>query len=199
MPRDFVINGETMVNVQGFLSVSGGFGSFELGLTSESVRVSPRFIHRDVHIDDFGPDIPVEVINMLADVHIRMILVHYDPQVLTACVGESLGGSLIDGRMIPAGTPMGGGFPLGAFGNHYIELTLTSPFLSPWRFPAAYLTSQPLEIPLGTERSLVQLDWRAIPYTIPNFSSGPMAGPVGITFFSGSEIISSGVALWYRS
>ena len=101
---------------------------------------------------------------MLADVHIRMSLVHFDKDVLSACISESMAGG-DEGDLAGAGTPMGGGAGLGADGNHYISVNLLSPVLdNPWRFLACYLSEQPVQYPLGTERSLVALNWRCIPY-----------------------------------
>jgi hypothetical protein len=53
MARDFYINGESMVRVQG--NPESGFEDLtELGLSNEAIHVSPRFYHHDVIPDDFG-------------------------------------------------------------------------------------------------------------------------------------------------
>jgi hypothetical protein len=200
--RDYVINGETLVKVKGngALASSGFPGEaalWELGLASEAVRVVPRFSYQDVHTDDFGPNIPAEVMWMLADVRIEMVLVHYDRAVLDACISEAMGGiSFPAGAIAPAGQCLGRGLPLFSSGNHYVSLSLMSPVLGvPWRFPASYLDSSPLIIPLGTERTLAHLSWRAIPYRLPAW---PGFNPSAIVnnFRSGAEIVSSGIVLW---
>jgi hypothetical protein len=181
--RDFQINGETLVRVRG--NPSTPFASAtDLGLAQKEVRIVPRFVHHDVHIDDFGPDVPVDVHWMLAEVSIRMTLAHYDANILKAVWAESMGGGT-EGTMVGAGTPMGAGVAVGAAGNHYVSLNLLSPVLGlPWRFRACYLANTPFEQPLGTERTLAVLTWRAIPYV-------PYPSSVG-------ELTSTGAVLWDR-
>lgn len=184
MARDYVISGETLVRVKG--NPSSAIASLsELGLAEKEVRIVPRFIHQDVHTDDFGPEIPAEVLAMLADVTIRMTLVHYDKSILDTCLAESLGGGT-PGVMPGAGVPMGAYSAVTTGNNHFISLNLLSPQLNfPWRFRAAYLANTPAEIPIGTERTLAVLTWRAIPYAFPPSSVG--------------EIQSKGTILWDRT
>ncbi len=208
MSRKFVINGECFVQVKGNGAIAELaknppdplVGSLQdLGLTTESVTIIPRFSHYAVKADDFGPDVPAEILWNLAEVRISMTLVHYDDFVLDAVIAESMCGGVGDGpigvvgwagQMMPAGTPMGGNKPLYTSGNHYIGLNISSPILGfPWRFPATYLASQPVVIPLGTRRSEVQLNWRAIPYQF--YSGDNKTQPL-------VEIVSSGVELWTR-
>lgn len=166
MARDFSINGETLVLVKG---MQGTFLSHlqELGLSDSQIRITPKFSHKDMHADDFGPDIPPDVMWMLAEVQIAMTLIHFDQAVLEAVITESMCGVGF-GVMQAAGTPMGGGVARFANGNHYVGLNLTSPVLGkPWRFLTSLLTGPPVEIPLGVEASIVQLNWRAIPYAPP--------------------------------
>lgn len=206
MTRAFQINGETLVRVRGGAHMSGvAIGTVsELGLASESIQVIPRFVHKDIKCDDFGPDIAADMMTQLADVTIRMQLIHYDRDVLDICMDESMGGGRGGvfirnaGVLPPAGTILGGLKPLFASGNHFISLNLASPQLVyPWRFPAAYLTGQPLEIPLGSKSSIVVAEWRAIPYVVPprvttlSAASGTMS--------SVGEIQSSGALLWDRT
>mgnify|MGYP001608992929 FL=1 len=108
MARDFIINGETLVKVKGSSSSSISTLS-ELGLAEKEVTISPRFYHSEMRADDFGPNIPPEVMWMLADVQIAMTLVHFDRAVLEACISESMGGSTFGVFLAGAGTPMGGG------------------------------------------------------------------------------------------
>lgn len=195
MPRDYIIYGETMVKVKGNGALSATLAGgtdflatlWELGLATEGVRIIPRFIHQDIHVDDFGPNIPAEVMCMMADCRIEMTLIHYDALVLDACITESLGSSKFpSGTLAPAGQTLGRGLPLFSSGCHYISLSLAaSRLVSPWRFPTSYLDSHPLIIPIGTERTIVNLSWRAIPYKplMPNFGQS-------------EEIMSSGAVLW---
>jgi hypothetical protein len=200
MPRDFVINGECLVKVKGGQHMSGrAIGDLsELGLSVDAVRITPRFIHADVKCDDFGPDIPAEVRWQLAEVGIRMVLLHYDEDVLDICLRESMGGGNVlgaAGTMSPAGRPLGRGLPLLASGNNYISLNLTAPILDkPWNFPASYLTGPPVEIPLGVGVTAAVCNWRAIPYK-------PLVGSGRTFVLSGhtQEIASSGVPLWFRA
>lgn len=191
MTRAYQINGECLVEVKGGAHQSGNAigDRTELGLASEQVIIRPRFVHADVHVDDFGPDIPPEVLCMLAEVQLSMTLIHYDKDALQVCIEESLGQfsspATVDGVIGPAGSPLGNGRPRLASGCHYISVNLTSPVLNyPWRFRTCYLADRPVEIPLGTHTSLVNLNWRCIPYRPSS---------------SGVEISSSGAVLWDHS
>lgn len=189
MARDFIINGETLVKVKGMTGTSIASVQ-ELGLTSDETWIVPHFSHRDLHIDDFGPDIPPEVLWMLSTVTIRMTLVHYDNSILRTCITESMAGGT-EGTMVGAGTPMGGGADIFSDKNHYISLNLLSPNLSlPWRFRSTYLAEPPVEYPLGTGASLVRLNWRAIPYYPPT-SVGELS--------AGTAYRSTGRVLWDRT
>ncbi len=198
MPRAYQINGAALVMVKG----NGAFATpssptvavlHELGLSKDQIEIIPKWKHEDIFIDDFGPNVPAEVMWMLAEVTIRMKLIHYDRTVLKACIIESMGGGT-EGVMQPAGLPMGGGVAVLQPGNHYISLGILSPRLNdPWRFRATYLDSQPLEIPVGTEASVVYCSWRAIPYTLAGdgyFVTGSQNDPAP------GELISSGTVLW---
>lgn len=171
MSRNFVVYGEFIV------SVSGTFFDEieELGLTAEPVRIVPIYNHRDIPTDGFGPNVPVETLWNMGECLIYMTLVNYDTNVLGRCYRASMGGGNpdfvdednLDGFMGPAGIPMGGGAGIGQGGNYYTSLHLyptQDGAYEPYRFRACYLNSQPLEIPIGTERTLVRLGWRCIPY-----------------------------------
>jgi hypothetical protein len=173
----------------------------ELGLTSDAVRVEPRFRFADIKADDYGPSIPAEVQFQMSDAIIRMTLVHYDFQILDICMSESMGGGAINygvdiiqpiniapgiddffqlagnrggiaGTNAAAGSLLGNGLPMYMSGNHLVSLTLTAPYTSNlWRFRSCYLTEKPVVYPIGTQYSKVELTWRAIPYA-PIFVSG---------------------------
>ena len=210
MSRDFQINGETMVSVIGGAhAIMSGAASgspiayvSQLGLADRYVTISPNYYYDDVLIDDFGPNVPAEKLWMLSTVNIGMSLIHYDPVVLSMVMGESMGGADYSqlgtngvGTMVGAGSPLGNYLPLLASGNHWLMLGLASPVLNaPWRFLATHLTGPPLEIPLGTGKTIVKLNFEAIPYPISccMFSGGIS----GLTLKSGSELTSSGTVLW---
>ena len=215
MARDFHIPGEVLVQVKGGEhSTSGLVGNNfaiatirELGLASEGIHVLPRFFHEDVYVDDFGKNVPPEVQWNLADATIRMTLVHYDRRILATCIAESMGGAKpnrvppIDlgreGILKPAGSLMGNNLAPFSSGWHYISLNLSAPEMDyPWRFPSCYLQDPPIDIPLGTEKQMVLLNWRAIPYGFqpPQSTSFDYFG--GETIIEGREITSSGQVLW---
>ena len=189
MSRDLVIPGEALVRVKGMGALAledGGAGLHELGLAVEDVRIVPRFYHHEMRIDDYGPNVPAELLWMLADCTIEMVLIHFDRAVLSACLVNSMGAPAgnVEGRMAAAGTMMGGGKPLRQPGNRYISLTIASPQDDyPWRFPAAYLATPPVEYPLGTKAAAVACSWRAIPYAVTDLEQT-------------AELVSENVQLW---
>ena len=229
MARDYVINGETLVRVKGGQHYSGGpiAELSELGLSDSFIRISPRWFHHDINIDDFGPNVPAEVMWQLSEVNIYMTLVHFDKRVLQRCMAEAGAGAgffpgfeftSLEGTMAPTGSLLGNYRPLLASGNHYISVNLLSPVEEfPWRFFACYLMAPPNHWPIGVRRSIVELQWRCIPY--PNFeyvnlsggsesavpifdSDGTLIGGVGSPGFTtivpnrSGELISSGVILF---
>lgn len=202
MARDVILNGEVMVRVKGAPlgplrdpQNANANKLYELGLAEKETRVRLNFKTKDINIDDYGPDVPVEVMYQLTDAHISMTLVHFDNDVLQRCVACAMGGSVISnedlinasvpinqGTLVSMGTLYGNNVPLQSAGNQYIELSLSSPVLKyPWRFPSTYILNV-AEFPLGTKRMLVHLEWRAIPYQyIPTFGT-----TIGEVFSSGA-------------
>ena len=92
MPRDFYINGETMVYVKGRADSLLLGTRQELGLSDGMIRVIPDFRHHELNVDAWG-EAPVDVQFMLATVTISMTLIHFDEAVLDDCVQESMGGA----------------------------------------------------------------------------------------------------------
>lgn len=175
MARAFFINGESMVSVKG--NVNSNISSLsQLGLSDGPIRVTPDFRHRDVIVDATGPEIPNDIQCFLAAVNINMTLVHFDRSVLDYCMQESLAGMGTNntvGQMPRAGTLMGNGAARFAAGNRYIGLNILSPVATkPWRFYFAYITGPPMEFPLGTEKSIVTVNWRVIPYSVDPWGGG---------------------------
>jgi len=114
---------------------------------------------------------------MGAGATVNMTLVHFDRDILDFCVQEAWGSSPAFGALGHAGSLMGNGLPRfapGGFrGNHFIGLNLASALGQlPWRFLYATLADNPMEFPIGTERSLVQLKWQAFPYSIDPWNGG---------------------------
>jgi hypothetical protein len=176
MSRNIFINGETMVYVKGASDTPLAVLQ-ELGLSDAAVSVVPEIFHQDINVDAWGrAPIDIQILNGV--VNISMTLVHFDRDYLATCLALSMG-SLTLGAVGRSGVRMGGGLARFAAGNSLISLNLASPVgLVPWRFFSAYLTGPPLEFPLGVERSIVRLNWRAIPY-VPD----PWQGGVGSTNF----------------
>lgn len=183
---------------------------YELGLSSEQISINFVSYKKELYADDFGPHVPPEVANHLGEAQIQMKLIHYDQAILLACVGESMGrdGGRTnrdppEGVLPGAGVTLGRGKPLFASGNHYVSLSLVSQDPDfPWHFPTCYLTDRPFIYPLGTEKSIVVLNWRAIPY-VPLFNrrDSEYGTATSGDRLSGSirEIASSGAVLWNRN
>ena len=167
MSRDFYINGESMVTVKGNPIL--GLGTLvQLGLTADPITVTHNFKHRDMNVDAYGgPEgIPPDVQWMLGEVYVQMTLIHFDPAVLALCHQAAMGGALAEGSVARAGTRLGANGPRFGGGNVYIGLNIASPVVArPWRFWYSYIVGAPAQWPLGTEKSIVQLTWRCIPYT----------------------------------
>ena len=176
MARGFVINGESLILVKG--RADSGIGALsELGLTDGPILVKPDYRHMDIQVDAYGGEVPPEVQYKLAFATVTMSLVHFDPAILAICQMESQAGAPSEGQVGRAGALMGNGVARfaagGTLGNHYIGVNITSPVIGrPWRFLTAYMTGPPLQYPLGTERSVVVVNWRAIPYQIDPYGGG---------------------------
>jgi len=196
MPRDLFVNGEVLVRVRSSAFSPVGAVVRELGLCSDSIVLTPTFKHLDVPLDAWGGanGVAPEVQTMLAEFTITMNLIHYDAEVLRDCLQNSLGGrSAAAGVLTRAGTRLGGGVAIGAAGNMYINLSLSSPGAGvPWYFPAAFLTGNPAEYPIGVERSIVRATWRAIPYA--GGAQGTADDPANIV--GGVQLGAGGKILW---
>ena len=174
MARDFYINGETLVKVKTRTVASGnedveesliGSNLFELGLTDGLIRITPTFKRKDIYVDDYGPGVPAETMTLMAEASVEMTLIQFDQDILDLVIGESTGGSLAGSFQQGAGVLMGNDAELFDEDCYYVSLNLLSPVESkPWRFPTCYLADRPFMFPLGTEKSAVQLTWRAVPY-----------------------------------
>ena len=190
MARGWYVNGETLVLVKGRSDSAIGSLS-QLGLSPQPISVEPQYYHEDINVDAWGRA-PADVQFMLGTLNVRMTLVNVDMGVLAVCMALSQGGASdaialagnfqAAGVMNRAGTVMGG-YPtsLGRFvpGNNYIGLNLSAPIGNiPYRFFYSYLAQPPVVIPLGTEKSVITLNWRVIPYTTDpaNIVNGVITG-----------------------
>lgn len=208
MARDFQVRGQTLVVVETIdpdeENINNDIYPIELGLTiPDGLVVTPKLIHKDIKCDDFGPDVPPEIMFMLAEVRIKMQLVHFDEDILRVCADESMGGSQ-DGVLAGAGTVMGGNRELGDDGNHYIGIYLLSVgnragergVVTSWHFLSCFLTEPvSMEYPIGVNRSIVTLNWRCIPYKRLTTSRVLNAGSNTTV---PDEVKSAGSILWDR-
>ena len=172
MARNLYLNGESLVSVKGMAGTAIANLS-QLGLTDPSpIPVSFNF-HIDPVLANAWGKVPFNTQWMGATAQITMSLVHFDNDVLNACIQESMGGGGAVGQMARAGTVMGASATRFAAGNHFIGLNIYSPVQNiPWRFYWAYLSESPMTFPLGVERSIVQLTWTAIPFTLDPWNNG---------------------------
>lgn len=171
---DFFINGPALVSVKG-RSGSGISVLSELGLTEGPIRVTPNIRHADIAVNAWGNGhVPPEVQIFAADVTISMALVWFNRDILGYCFSESCGvASGVEGQLAGTGARLGNNSARFSTTNFYISLNITSPNAAvPWRFPSCYMTGPPMEFPLGTERSVVPVNWRCIPYTTNPYNGG---------------------------
>jgi hypothetical protein len=176
MSRGYYVNGETMTYVKGRSDLALISSRTELGLTDQSIRIQIKTQRLQIRVDAMG-DAPPESQFMGASASVSMTLVHFDSAVLDACIQESWGSSPARGQLGHAGSLMGSNkvlfAPGGIDGNHFISLNLVSaPGKQSWRFFHSTLSQNPIEWPIGTERSLVTLNWDSLPYTIDPWNSG---------------------------
>lgn len=174
MARAYYINGETMV------AVKGPAGSAIASLTNLGLADSPIVLRFDVNHDDIAVDAyggalgpPPEIQAFLTDVQISMSLVHFDADVLDICTRLALGGATSIGQLPHAGQLLGNGQARFGASNNYVGLNLYSPVGGkPWRFYFTYMTGPALVFPLGTRRTIAQVNWRCIPYSVDPWNAG---------------------------
>lgn len=200
MARDFHIYSSTMVSANfgahipanTFTGIANGSRFVDLGLTVDPIQVSLNFKHQDVRTDAYGTEIPVDQQFILADATIRTKLVNWDDTYLKLCMQEACAGGWFGTAggtsLANAGTLMGGvgppaiaGVPfIPPSGYHYVSLNLFSVASGtlPYRFPAAYLSQRPIEFNIGSQRSVMDCTWRAIPFGViaPTFNTTPVSG-----------------------
>ena len=180
MPRNWQINVESLVQVKGATDTAIA-NLTELGLAVEDITVSPHLEHDDMLLDASGRA-PSDVQFFMGWCDINMTLGHFDPDVLETCINLSAAQIGAFGSIARAGTRLGNNVARFVAGYRFVGLNITSPVEArPWRFGHTYLTGTPVMVmPLGTKRSLVQLNWRAIayqpdPYAIVSSATGTVA------------------------
>ena len=153
---------------------SGSARYADLGLAVDQINQEPKYKFKPVTPDDFG-DTAAEVIVMAADASVRMRLIHWDSDVLDACSLCSQAGNVSYANTPVPGILMGNNLALLASGNYFMRLSLLSRNGNAYketRYPAAYLDDEPYKWPIGTEATILDLKWKAIPYTRMNAVSG---------------------------
>lgn len=183
MARAYYTNGESMVLVKGRSDSTIGTLS-QLGLTDSPIEILLDYKHLSIGVDAYGY-VPPELQGMGMMARINMQLVHFDENILQACVQESLAAPA-EGQLGHAGALIGNGQPLftpGVLtGNKFISLNIQSAIgQQPWRFPTCCLLEQPLRWPLGAERSLVKISFLAVPYSADPWNNGN--GSYGVTLY----------------
>lgn len=204
MPRQFNIAGQTMVQIVGPAGslFAGTFawngsatgvlgGGAQLGLSVKPIEVTIDIISDPVIVNAYGPDNPIDEQVFGGTGMLRMELVHFDPVMLGEVVRLSRGANptgaalaATEGTLNTAGSLRGNNSLLGSATNSLMTVSLTSPvgnFL-PYTFHACYLRERPIVFPLGAERTIVQLTWNALAYTIDPWNAG--AGSLGIPIYS---------------
>jgi hypothetical protein len=172
MARDFFIHGENMVSVKGMTN-STIASLTELGLSEQAVKVSLDFKNRDITLNAWGDQsVPADVQHMLAMATVTLSLIHYDTAVLDECIRLSMGGPAAVGLVSSAGRRLGNNLARFAAGNRFISVNIASTVgAKPYRFYYCHLINT-ADFPSGTERQVVAVTFRAIPYTTDPWGGG---------------------------
>lgn len=199
MPRNFVINGESMVSVTGPDGVAFLSGGSQLGLTTDAITVDLEINSEPLIVDAYGKNNPVDEQVFGGTATIVMNLIHFNAGVLAAIVQmqfPAYGVTVAEGALGRAGSRRGGGINLGAPGNNYITLSIynavpnsASTVQSCFQFPTAYLKEQPYHFPLGTEKSVVRLVWRALAYSVDPWNNG--TGSQGVPLYTRTNFVAA--------
>jgi hypothetical protein len=180
MARTIYVNGEAMVYVKG-MAGSAIANLSELGLSDDQIPMRFNPIYDDVIVNAHGR-VGTDMQVFLEDCMITMTLVHYDPVILTECYRLSKGAPNAAGNVARAGTLLGKGLARFAAGNNFIGLNIASPVGGiPYRFFFAYMVGPAMAIPVGNNRSIVTVNWRAIPYLADPWNGG--AGALNTPIF----------------
>lgn len=182
MPRAFQINGESLVVVTGPAGSAIAVPT-QLGLSSDAVRVTMYEVSEEVHVDAYGKGNPVDEQVFGGWARIEMNMVHFSQLTLAECVRLAFPGALVEGSLGSAGRLRGNQVPVGNAFSSFITLNIASPRESlPYNFLTAWLAEQPYMMPLGTERSIARLIWKANAYSVDPWNGG--AGSLGAVLYN---------------
>ncbi len=138
----------------------------------DPMRITPVFKTRDMTTDAWG-DNPSDIQTFLAEAFISFTLIHMDRVVLDELIRLSMGAAATVGQVARAGTRMGNNVARFAAGYKFFGVQITSPVAAkPWQFFHCMLADNPIEFPLGTEKSMVPIRFRAILYTTDPYQGG---------------------------
>lgn len=201
MSRKFYINGESMVRVK--LPQSSSLNGWnDLGLAEDRIEVGLMIHSEALYVDSYGKRNPIDEQVFGGEAVITMRLIHFDPVVLQECVRLTFpawgtAGSPTEGQLGRAGTTRGQGAAIGSSSNSYITLNISSPVaVLPYNFPTVYLRDDPYTFPVGAEKTVAILKWKALAYStdpwgVSNGSSGgPGQGSLGAVLYDRTIITS---------
>ncbi len=190
MARQYFINGETMITVKG--NATSQIATVQqLGLSQDAIEVTEYYMQDDIGVDAYGntphPNPPdMQIFGSYATFTTN--LVHYDPVILQECIRLSFGNAPVEGQQSRAGSLYGGNVALYAPGNCYISVGTSSPVGNiPWTFLSCHMAQQPFIYPLGTKRSIVRVQWRAIAYSVDPWNGG--TGSQGVPVYTHNVLV----------
>lgn len=173
MARQFIVQGETLVQVKGHANSSIS-SLTNLGVSDSPIVVTLTGKHDDIITDPTGSMVPCDIQTFVGEASIVFTMIHYDRAVLDTLYALSVGGTA-PGTMGRAGQIMGNGLARLASGWLFVGMNLTGPVAgSGWNFKACYLADS-YSMPLGTERSATRATFRAIPYVADPASGSALA------------------------
>lgn len=168
MALGYTVNGETQISYDGNV----------LGLAESPVQVVITPKYKDIIVDAWGPSVPPEVQYFLAEARISFTLVYFDNVVVNSIWTNMMGGAL------PNGT-IGQTSRAGTLMSPYMKtLSLSSPVLGrPWTFNNVYAETSGT-YPLGTEKTLLSMSFRALPIPATGNPYGGGTGAQGTVLWS---------------
>lgn len=151
---------------------TGSAGALELlGFTKDGVDVKitehSRPIHTDLMGGEDGPAMDLQVFGQSATLSIP--LTAPDFAVLTKI--QSRGDRTAAGQISTPGLVVGGGAAVGAAGNYFFTVGITSTGMTPWKFAACYL-SPDFSVRLSSRLNPFVLQLIAIPYALYTATTG---------------------------
>lgn len=172
MARQIVVNGEVLLRVKGAQGTALANLS-DFGLSEAPTVMTFKFVHKDITMDAAGGVVPVEIQAMMSEVLISTTMIQTDLDILEELMRLAMGGGAQFGQTGRAGTLMGGGVARFQPGYKFVGLNLTSPVLNrPWRFFHTYLMSPMGAWPIGTEKSVIPVTFRAVAYSPDPWNGG---------------------------